>query len=181
MTPAELDALIEQFPEIHPGNYGEDDAIALNNWGIDAVAALVQLRAEVAMEKAFSDIELQTCIELRARAERADAEVARLKDAPIRILQLETERDALKAERADLIKINNKWAGEWDAMREQVEEMRKVIEAAKANRETLSEIAGSKSLTATPTQFYQHLQRIAAKATAGPFDDLLAALDKEQK
>jgi chromosome segregation ATPase len=94
---------------------------------------------------------------------------------------LERERDALKAERADLIKINNGWAHEWDAMREQVEEMRKVIEAAKANRETLSEIAGSKSLTATPTQFYQHLQRIAAKATAGPFDDLLAALDKEQK
>ena len=140
MTPADLDALIEQFPEIHPGNYGEDDAIALNNWGIDAVAALVQLRARIA---------------------------------------------ALEAERADLIKINNKWAhewaGEWDAMREQVEEMRKVIEAAKANRETLSEIAGSKSLTATPTQFYQHLQRIAAKATAGPFDDLLAALDKGQK
>ena len=95
--------------------------------------------------------------------------------------ELKSRIAALKAERADLIKINNKWAGEWDAMREQVEEMRKVIEAAKANRETLSEIAGSKSLTATPTQFYQHLQRIAAKATAGPFDDLLAALDKEQK
>ena len=26
---------------------------------------------------------------------------------------------ALEAERADLIKINNKWAGEWDAMREE--------------------------------------------------------------
>jgi len=44
MTPADLEALIEQFPEIHPGNYGEEDAIALNNWGIDAVAALAQLR-----------------------------------------------------------------------------------------------------------------------------------------
>jgi hypothetical protein len=29
----------------------------------------------------------------------------------------------------------------------------------------LGEIAGSKSLTATPTQFYQHLQRIASDAT----------------
>ena len=44
MTLTDLDALIEQFPEINPGNYGEDDAIALNNWGIDAVAALAELR-----------------------------------------------------------------------------------------------------------------------------------------
>lgn len=35
---------------------------------------------------------------------------------------------------------------------------------AEALRAALSEIAGSKSLTATPTQFYQHLQRLAAKA-----------------
>ena len=41
---SDVDALIEQFPEINPGNYGEDDAIALNNWGIDAVAALAELR-----------------------------------------------------------------------------------------------------------------------------------------
>ena len=39
MTPADLDALVERFPEIHPGNYGEDDAIALNNWGIEAIAS----------------------------------------------------------------------------------------------------------------------------------------------
>jgi len=46
MTPADLDALVERFPEIHPGNYGEDDAIALNNWGIEAVAAITELRDE---------------------------------------------------------------------------------------------------------------------------------------
>ena len=31
--------------------------------------------------------------------------------------------------------------------------------------DVMGEIAGSKSLTATPTQFYQHLQRIASDAT----------------
>ena len=31
--------------------------------------------------------------------------------------------------------------------------------------DVMCEIAGSKSLTATPTQFYQHLQRIASDAT----------------
>ena len=51
MTPTDLDTLIEQFPEINPGNYGEDDAIALNNWGIDAVAALVQLRDSEALAR----------------------------------------------------------------------------------------------------------------------------------
>jgi chromosome segregation ATPase len=75
------------------------------------------------------------------RAARAEAEVARLKElhrlgwastiCPVcdevitkqapdaRIAALEAERDALKAERADLIKINNKWAQEWDQMREE--------------------------------------------------------------
>jgi len=48
---SDVDALIEQFPEINPGNYGEDDAIALNNWGIDAVAALVQLRDSEALAR----------------------------------------------------------------------------------------------------------------------------------
>ena len=44
----------------------------------------------------------------------------------------EAERDALKAERADIIKINNGWAHEWDAMREERDGMLAVIEAAKA-------------------------------------------------
>ena len=35
----------------------------------------------------------------------------------------------------------------------------------------LCEIAGSKSLTATPTQFYQHLQRVASDATITPPDN----------
>ena len=76
------------------------------------------------------------------------------------------ERDALKAERADLIKINNGWAHEWDAMREQVEEMRKVIEAAKAMRHYFPHI---------PTQEFIHGDITAA------FDAAIAALDKEQK
>ena len=131
MTAPDLDALIEQFPEIHPGNYGEDDAIALNNWGIDAVAALVQLREEVAMEKAFSDIELQTCIELRARAERAEAERNEWKcEALVRRERIA----ALEAERADLIKINNGWAHEWDAMREERDALLKAAPDTPATR-----------------------------------------------
>ncbi len=40
----------------------------------------------------------------------------------------------------------------------------------------MCEIAGSKSLTATPTQFYQHLQRIASDATiTPPHDEALQA------
>ena len=33
--------------------------------------------------------------------------------------ELKTRIAALEAERADLIKINNGWAGEWNAMREE--------------------------------------------------------------
>ena len=36
----------------------------------------------------------------------------------------EAERDALKAERADIIKINNGWAHEWDKMREERDALR---------------------------------------------------------
>ena len=61
---------------------------------------------------------------------------------------------------------------------ERILAMIRAIESADAMRETLSEISGSKSLTATPTQFYQHLQRIAAKATGGPYDAARAELEK---
>jgi len=51
-------------------------------------------------------------------------------------------------------------------------EVADLIEAQAAQIErlhhALCEIAGSKSLTATPTQFYQHLQRIASDATITP-------------
>ena len=132
MTPADLDALIEQFPEIHPGNYGEEDAIALNNWGIDAVAALVQLRDSEALARgkiaeqmieiaqheraaeAYTESASIATLAWEKRCQRAEAEVARLKDlvtetcvkelaqmtrahdAELRIAALEAERDALK-------------------------------------------------------------------------------------
>ena len=51
-----------------------------------------------------------------------------------RIAALEAERDALKAERADIIKINNGWAHEWDAMREERDGMLAVIAAAASRR-----------------------------------------------
>ena len=52
---------------------------------------------------------------------------------------------------------------------QKVEELEKQLATMTADRDRLlsvmCEIAGSKSLTATPTQFYQHLQRIASDAT----------------
>lgn len=52
---------------------------------------------------------------------------------------------------------------------EEIESLRQQLADMTADRDRLlsimCEIAGSKSLTATPTQFYQHLQRIASDAT----------------
>ena len=52
---------------------------------------------------------------------------------------------------------------------DRIEELEHQLAAKDAEIErllcVLAEIAGSKSLTATPTQFYQHLQRIASDAT----------------
>ena len=107
---SDVDALIEQFPEINPGNYGEDDAIALNNWGIDAVAALAELREENARLAIHRDnlqgsrdysMDLllkylgmdQGPIEYLTRTVIACAE-----KAEARIAELERERDALAVE-----------------------------------------------------------------------------------
>ena len=46
-------------------------------------------------------------------------DAARQREAAAALVQLRERIAALEAERADLIKINNKWAGEWDAMREE--------------------------------------------------------------
>ena len=65
--------------------------------------------------------------------------------------------------------------GHWEAQMTlsckqcEIESLRQQLAAMTADRDRLldvmGEIAGSKSLTATPTQFYQHLQRIASDAT----------------
>ena len=141
----ELDALIERLK------------LSTQMLCREAAAALVQLREENARllsdpmnvgwqraQDAIKDraaavsqwkaaIEWQDCA-LVMQTER-DAWKSKLLAEEVEHDATMAERDALKAERADLIKINNKWAGEWDAMREQVEEMRKVIEAAKAMRD----------------------------------------------
>jgi len=44
---------------------------------------------------------------------------------------------ALEAERADLIKINNGWAGEWDAMREERDAARTALRQLHAMHSTL--------------------------------------------
>lgn len=62
--------------------------------------------------------------------------------------------------------------------------LRQQLAAMTADRdrllEVMCEIAGSKSLTATPTQFYQHLQRIASDATIINPEALAATDPKEQ-
>ena len=118
MTPAELDALLAR---LHARDYvAGSRAISARDPLVDeAAAAIAELRAEVANTQAFADIELQTCKELRARAERAEAEVAQMQSrqrwrdeaqithyegcwrdhygcAMERIKALEGERDALK-------------------------------------------------------------------------------------
>ena len=71
---------------------------------------------------------------------------------------------ALEAERADIIKINNGWAQEWDAMREERDGMLAVLKAAKAMRER--------------TRF----ERVGAlHDSAEAFDAALAALEKGQE
>jgi len=150
----ELDGLIERLRSVSCILTPECDE---HKTVREAAAALVQLREENARllsdpmnvgwqraQDAIKDraaavsqwkaaIEWQDCA-LVMQTER-DAWKSKLLAEEVEHDATMAERDALKAERADLIKINNKWAGEWDAMREQVEEMRKVIEAAKAMRD----------------------------------------------
>ena len=59
------------------------------------------------------------------------AEIVTLRNAAVLATELaekaESRIAALEAERADLIKINNKWAGEWDAMREERDALRDLL------------------------------------------------------
>ena len=203
---SDVDALIERLHMEHGCRVPRGCEIC------EAAAALVQLREEISARSDLMQGYLDCWRNDKERAERAEAEVARLKDrveqrdrqiavynsggfadadalaekfieltAKIATLEAErdawkskllaeevehdatmAERDALKAERADLIKINNRWAHEWDAMREQVEEMRKVIEAAKAMRDR------------------QEIEVVTDPRVLA-FDAALAALDKKQK
>ena len=99
---------------------------------------------------------------------------------------------ALEAERADLIKINNKWAGEWDQMREERDGMLAVI------AEQMIEIA---RLTKLETECWSNpeawmkwcdvrvLERVERAETEvlilrndlATYAERIAALDKEQK
>ena len=72
----ELDGLIERLRSVSCILTPECDE---HKTVREAAAAITELRDKNAATQAFADIELQTCKELRARAERAEAEVARLK------------------------------------------------------------------------------------------------------
>ena len=63
------------------------------------------------------------------QCERAEAEVERLKDCESEVVAMQTGLiAALEAERADLIKINNGWAHEWDAMREERDALKQELQ-----------------------------------------------------
>ena len=71
-----------------------------------------------------------------------------------------------------------------DCAVQEIESLRQQLADMTKDRDRLldvmCEIAGSKSLTATPTQFYQHLQRIASDATITNPEALTATEPKEQ-
>ena len=134
MTTPDLDALIEQYPEINPGNYGEDDAIALNNWGIDAVAALAELREENARHGADMKLlrdevtRLKDHYEYEILAGENDCKkhagkvymncvVCRAERAEARIAELERERDAL----VQLREQRDEWHKAWIGMEKRAE------------------------------------------------------------
>jgi FKBP-type peptidyl-prolyl cis-trans isomerase (trigger factor) len=60
-----------------------------------------------------------------------------------------------------------------------MEKFRDITKEMVALRDALAEIADSKSLTATPTQFYQHLQRIASNALSAHAARELQNYDQE--
>jgi len=101
----ELDALIERLQGFNPPDRTIASQRDYSQAIHDAAAALVQLRKENARligppsEGSYGSLSywMSSARDEQNRAERAEAEVARLKDAPIRILQLEAERDAWKS------------------------------------------------------------------------------------
>ena len=86
------------------------------------------------------------------------------------------ESDMIQKEIDDLETSFRKHGFTWDqtnfaiaVLRNRVESLRQQLATMTEDRdrllEIMCEIAGSKSLTATPTQFYQYLQRVASDAT----------------
>jgi len=74
------------------------------------------------MELAYIDMLIRNARAVYAATEGDDSLVMARDDYRVManaLVQLRERIAALEAERADLIKINNKWAGEWDAMREE--------------------------------------------------------------
>ena len=84
---------------------------------------------------------------------------------------------------AEMMKTTEATQSLTDRMIQEIESLRQQLAAMTADRDRLldvmCEIAGSKSLTATPTQFYQHLQRIASDATITNPEALAATADLE--
>jgi hypothetical protein len=159
MTPADLSALIERINALAHCSYWAnagwdipgDATQVIGRLAVQAAAALAELRDSEALARgkiaeqmieikrlkewriSGKDAAVDCLTEERMKRERAEAEVARLKDRLEAQFKRLTSMDgllanagdriaALEAERADLIKINNKWAREWDAMREKRDE-----------------------------------------------------------
>jgi len=86
MTAPDLDALVARINALADCSYWAtagwdipgDATQVIGRLAVQAAAAITELRDKNAATQAFADIELQTCKELRARAERAEAEVAQM-------------------------------------------------------------------------------------------------------
>ena len=136
MTPADLDALVARINALADCSYWAtagcdipgDATQVIGRLAVQAAAAITELRDKNAATQAFADIELQTCKELRARAERAEAEVSQMQSrqrwrdeaqithyegcwrdhygcAMERIKALEGERDALQKNCTALVQM----------------------------------------------------------------------------
>jgi hypothetical protein len=118
MTAPDLDRLIERELQIADGE-------TMLGWDGDArdrrkvVAALVQLRDSEALARGKIAEQMIEIERLKANQRCSAIEQGDVGYPCVFRAEAEARIAALEAERADLIKINNGWAGEWDAMREE--------------------------------------------------------------
>ena len=209
MTPADLDALIERLNKdavTHKQQGWDGDA----EWDLLLAATLTRLRdenkeraeiienhraarksaeAELADRRSHDAERQQEWFEAQKRAERAEAEVARLKERLEAQFKRLTSMDgllanaesriaALEAERADLIKINNGWAmdaakleEERDALAKDAERYKEVKKYARSGIDmTTNGVKGK-------TVWRIHLPSASWHSDAWTGDTLDAAID----
>lgn len=97
VSPSRARELADAFPEINPGNYGDQEVTALNNWGIEAHAYLRSIATALSRAPGNAAGIVAT---LRARAEYAD--VANIQGQAADLIEAQSlvlaQRDAEVAE-----------------------------------------------------------------------------------